>query len=144
MQKTVYAERIIDAHSGELVRTRTITRKTTKVEHFVKAYIEDMGSIIGCSNSEKNLLLCIMKLGFVEYETNEIVLNLSRKEELSCCAEINIRSMHNALYRLINKNIVIRHEKKLILNPKLFFSGTEIERDKLFELKIRYEIKDKK
>lgn len=141
MQKTLYVERTVDNESGEVLKTKTITRKTDKVEHFVKAYIEDLGSIIGCSNSEKNLILCLLQLGYVEYESNEIVLNLSRKENLSCCAKINSRSMHNTLYRLIKKNIIIRSGKQLMLNPKLFFSGTEIQRDKLFELKIRYEIK---
>lgn len=50
-------------------------------------------------------------------------------------------SMQNSLYRLIKKNAVIRSAGRLYLNPKLFFSGTEKERAKMFELRIQYKLK---
>lgn len=83
----------------------------------------------------------MINLGYIEYETNEVVLNLPRKQNLCSCADINIRSMHNSLYRLIKKNIIVRTGKKMVLNPKLFFYGKESDREKMFELKIKYKIK---
>ena len=89
----------------------------------------------------KNVLLSIMKLKYVEYETNEIVLNKGRKENIAKDIKIDYRSLQNCLYRLINKNIIVKHESKLILNPILFFNGSEQDRAKLFELRIQYTIK---
>lgn len=144
MERTIYSLLQVDHQTGEVMKSKTITRRVQNVEHFVKAYVADMTAIINCSNSEKNLILCIIREGFIEYETNEIVLNMPRKLKVSECAGITLRSMHNSLYRLIAKNIIVRYEKKLILNPCLFFSGSEMERDKLFELKIQYLIGDVK
>jgi hypothetical protein len=43
--------------------------------------------------------------------------------------------------RLVKKNILIKESNAAyLLNPKLFFFGTDIDREKLFELNIRYEI----
>lgn len=141
MPRTIYNDTTIDGNTGEVLKQRTITRVVENKEQFIKAYVADIAALIQCSNSEKNLVICMIKLGYIEYDSNEIVLNMPRKENLCSCAEINIRSMHNSLYRLIKKNIIIRSGKKMVLNPKLFFYGKETEREKLFELNIKYKIK---
>lgn len=141
MPRTVYTDTTTDGNTGEVLTQRTITRTVQNKEQFIKAYVADIASLVECSNSEKNLVLCLINLGYVEYDTNEVVLNVSRKENLCDCAGITIRSMHNSLYRLIKKNIVVRTGKKMVLNPKLFFYGKETEREKMFELKVKYKIK---
>lgn len=141
MPRTIYTDTVTDANTGEVLTQRTITRTVKNKDQFIKAYVSDIAALIECSNSEKNLVLCMINLGYVEYETNDIVLNVPRKQKLCSCASINIRSMHNSLYSLIKKNIILRDGKRLVLNPKLFFYGNETERSKMFQLNIKYKIK---
>jgi len=141
MQKVIYTGKTIDGQTGELLEFKTITRKTEKQEQFIKMYVEDLGSLIGCSNSEKNFILAALSLGYVEYETNELLLTKARKQRIAEMAEVDYRSMQNSFYRLIKKNVIVKEGGTYILNPLLFFSGTETERSKLFELRIQYKLK---
>lgn len=141
MAQNIYTEKTVDAATGELTLIKTITKTVHKQEQFIKMYVEDLGSLIGCSNAEKNFLISVINLKYVEYETNEIVLNKARKESIAKMADVDYRSMQNCIYRLIKKNIIVKHESKLILNPLMFFNGSEKDRAKLFELKIQYKLK---
>lgn len=139
MSKTVYTDKTIDGRTGEVVAVRVIEKKTLKTEErFIKTYLDDLGSLIKCTNAEKNFILCCISKGFIGYENNEIWLDKTRKEECAECAGVNLKSIHNCLYRLINKNIIIKHKGKKFLNPKLFFTGDERSRNKMFELTIKY------
>ena len=139
MSKHIYTEKQVDMATGEVVALRFIERKKLKTEErFIKTYLDDLGALIKCTNAEKNFILCCIKKGFVGFENNEIWLDKSRKEEVAECCGTNLKSVHNCLYRLISKNIIIKNAGKKLLNPKLFFTGDERSRNKMFELKIKY------
>ncbi len=115
--------------------------KVSRTDTHFRIYDEGQDALIKCNNSEKNLIFGIIKLGLVAKNTNEILLNKARREQISKCAGVDVRSLQNSLYRLIKKNLIVRHKGIMLLNPKLFFSGDEKERNKLFELRIQYHLK---
>lgn len=141
MGKTVYTDKTIDARTGEVLSVRIIDKKKLKTEErFIKTYLDDLGALIKCTNAEKNFIIACIKLGYVGFETNEIWLDMDRKEQIAIECESNLKSVHNCLYRLLNKNLIVRHGRKKILNPKLFFTGDERSRSSMFELKVQYSL----
>lgn len=139
MSKTVYTDKTIDGKTGEVLAIRIIDKKNLKTEErFIKTYLDDLGALIKCTNAEKNFILCCIKKGFIGFETNEIWLDKRRKEEVAECADLDLKSVYNIMYRLGKKNIIVTHNGAKYLNPKLFFTGDERSRNKMFELKIKY------
>lgn len=139
MSKTVYTENVIDLQTGELFSKRWIGKKVESTEAFIKTYIEDIGALAKCSGAEQSTILCSLK--YLDYNTNQLYIDSKRREEICECAGIKRNTLNSAISRLIKKNILIKESNTAyLLNPKLFFFGTELERDKLFSLEIRYEI----
>ncbi len=142
-KKLVYNE-VGTGEGGEVTYTKTIERSIVSPDKFFKTYLDDLGAIIKCSNAEKNFILCCTFHKFIEYETNEIVLTKARRAIVGTCSEINERSVQNIFYRLIAKNIIIKHKDSFYLNPSLFFTGTEMAREKMFGLQMKYKIEEPK
>lgn len=139
MSKTVYTDKTIDAKTGEVLSVRIIDRKNLKTEErFIKTYLDDLGALIKCTNAEKNFILACIKFGFLGFETNELWLDKKRKIEVATETELDLKSIYNIMYRLGKKNIIVTHKGAKYLNPKLFFTGDERSRGKMFELKIKY------
>ena len=62
---------------------------------------------------------------------------------LSEATGIKLDSIYSLIGRLIIKGILIKDDENIIyLNPKLFFFGSDIERNKVLEFVLRYEIND--
>ena len=141
MSKNIYTHTSIDRETGEVIQAKFITKTKIKTEErFFKTYLDDLSALINCTNSEKNFILCSMQKGYIGFETNEIVLTKTRKEAIAECSGTNLKSVHNCLYRLLKKNIIIRHKGNFYLNPKMFFTGDEMSRGKMFELKLKYNL----
>lgn len=138
MKTLVYQENQPDLQTGELVPVRTITREVESKERFLKMYVEDIAPYINCTNSEKNLIGCLSNLGYIEYNTNEIILSSHRREQLASCANIQINSLNNSISRMLKKHIFIKDGKRMLLNPTFFFVGEEIERAKQLNLLFKY------
>jgi hypothetical protein len=139
MERAVYTETKIDYQSGEIKSERIIKKKVSTVEQFHQTYTQDIGVLLKCTKGQIDLIVCLMKLGFIEFNTNEIILTSSRRKELSICSSIKINSTYVLMNGLQNKNIIVKDENgKLFLNPKLFFFGYEAEREKMLSLSIHY------
>ena len=139
--KTVYKHEVIDSE-GTVLQSKSITKQVKSVEHFVRVYLEDIGALTKCSKSEQSVVLASFK--YIDFGTNEILINRLRRLEICAEAGLKIDSINSAICRLVQKNIFIKQgSSSYLLNPKLFFYGTDLERDKMFSLTINYEITDK-
>jgi hypothetical protein len=138
LKKLISIESVLDKDSGELTPIRTFERKYESVDAFFKMYIDDIAPFIGCTNAEKNILACLAALKFVEYNTNEIVLNAYRRTQLAQMAHLKALSLNNSMSRMLKKKIFIKDKGRLLLNPKYFFVGEEIERSKIIRLLFEY------
>lgn len=141
MSQHIYTKTSVDTETGETKQVEFLVRKQLNKEQFVRAYIEDLGALAKCSGAEQSVILCSMK--YLDYNTNELFINKQRREEIVECGSLKLNTINSAIARLIKKNILIKKgSSSYILNPKLFFFGTDLERYKLFKLSISYEIRE--
>lgn len=136
--KTVYQSNSVDYETGEVKSSTWVKGTKLSTESFVRTYISDIGVLAKCTGSEISIVLC--SLQYINWETNEIVLTPQRRKELAECGNLTMNTVNTGISRLIKKNILIRDEGKMILNPKLFFFGSDLGRLKVFEMKLRYEM----
>lgn len=142
--KTVFQKDEVDFTTKE-VKTSTVVRASKlTTESFLRMYTKDLASLIGCSNAEKNILLSCFMLNFVVWETNEIVLNKRRRQEIIELLEISPSTFNCSISRLGKKGVLNRIDGRLILNPKLFFFGSDIGKLKVVDLVFRYELTPEK
>lgn len=137
-QKTIYTENTLDLSTGEIIPKRWITKKVANEEQFARAYIKDIGALAKCSGAEQSVVLC--SLQYLDYNTNELALNTGRRQDIATCGGLKISTVDMAISKLYKKNIFIRKDKKIYLNPELFFYGTDLARNTVRELVIRYEL----
>lgn len=137
MSKTIYTQTVIDPETGEVIPTKWITRKVKNTDVFIRTYIEDIGALAKCSGAEQSVIWCSLK--YIDYNTNRLFIDTNRRKEFSECGGISINTVHSAIQRLVKKNILIKESNvSYLLNPSLFFFGTDLEREKVFDLTIRY------
>lgn len=135
----VYRKQIADK-DGNLKNEISIT-KTVSRDCFFLTYCQDLGSLLKCSNGEKDFIIACLTLRYVTFDTNELVLNIGRRKEIAEKIKCSVGSLYNIVSSLKKKNIIVEHNYKMFLNPKLFFFGSEVERQKMLVLSINYEIK---
>lgn len=139
MSKTVYTENTLDPETGELVSRKWITRKVSTTDHFVKMYLEDLMNLNKLSNADYRTLYSLAV--YLEYNTNQFFLNKERRQELADQAGLKFNTINQSIARLIKKNLILKIASGLYqMNPKIFFNGDELERSKILEVVIRYEI----
>ena len=138
MAKTLYEHHIIDSETGEIKSTTWVRNKKLTQESFIRTYIQDIGVLAKCSGSEISTVLCCLK--YMDWDTNEIVLNAERRHEICLCGDLKLNTVNCAISRLTKKNIFIKNGKKLLLNPTLFFFGSDLGRSKVFELRLQYHV----
>lgn len=135
----VYRKQIADK-DGNLKNEISIT-KTVSRDCFFLTYCQDLGSLLKCSNGEKDFIIACLTLRYATFDTNELVLNIGRRKEIAEKIKCSVGSLYNIVSSLKKKNIIVEHNYKMFLNPKLFFFGSEVERQKMLVLSINYEIK---
>lgn len=140
MGQIVYTHTQEDFQTGETISRTFLKKECKNTEAFIRAYIEDIGLLARCSGAEQSVVLCSLK--YVDYNTNELIINNQRRKEICACGVLKLNTVNTSISRLYKKNIFIKHEDKTYLNPCLFFFGSDIARSKLFELKIQYQIND--
>lgn len=138
MSKTLYTKQNVDYETGELKSTEWLRTKKVNTEQFIRAYIQDIGLLAKCSKAEMTTVLCCFK--YIDWNTNEIVLNNQRRKDICECGDISFNTVNCAISRLQKKNIFVKDKGRLFLNPTLFFFGDDLSRLKMFSLTLKYEI----
>ena len=137
---TVFKKQVVDS-DGNLTNQISIT-KTINRESFFITYCQDLGNLLKCSNGEKDFVIACLNLKYATFDTNELVLNIGRRREIAEKIKCSVGSVYNIISSLKRKNIIVEHNYKMFLNPKLFFFGSEVERQKMFTLSINFNIND--
>jgi fructose/tagatose bisphosphate aldolase len=140
MERTVFTSTQYDGSTGEVTKNVVIKKKVKTQEQFVQAYCEDLGSLLKCSNGQINLLIALINLQYIEFNTNEIVVTPARRDIIAEKINLSTGAIYNAISALKKKNIILNDGKQMFLNPKLFFYGSELAREKMFQLSIDYTI----
>jgi len=139
-KSTVYSRSVMDGTTGEVIQKEWVTRKVVSNVHFVKVYFEDISTLFKLSHSSFRVLYSLAE--YIEYNTNDFHLNRLRRVEISEKCQITLNTFNSSFAKLVQKNLVIKlGGSSYRLNPKIFFNGEEIERMKVLEFKITYDIK---
>lgn len=138
MSKTIYTKYEQDYETGELKKAEWLRASKVSTDRFLRTYVEDIGVLAKCSGAEISTVLCCFK--YVDWNTNEIVLTSQRRKEICECSSLKLNTVNCSISRLQKKNIFLKLNGKLLLNPKLFFFGEDLSRTKVFELTLKYEI----
>lgn len=140
-KNTIFQENIADVLTGELTTKRWITKTQVKRQDFVLMYTQDMAKLKGLTNAEYRILIVLNK--YIEYNTNAFYLNKLRREELANETGAKYNTVNQSISRLIKRNLLHKLSNNTYqMNPQLFFKGEEIERSKLLELTIQYQIEE--
>lgn len=135
-------DQVVQTYSdGVLVEhtTRTINKKV-RAEEFIRVYLEDISSVIKLKNgTDYKVLLALCK--FVGYNSNEIILVKAMKIRIAELADVKLQTVSDSIVRLLKNQLLIKSDTSVYrLNPKYFFTGNEIMRDKMLKLSINYTI----
>ena len=140
MQRKVFERTEYDTNTGEIVKAISIVKKVTNVEHFVQTCCDDLGTLLKCTKGQIDLLVAIINSKFMEFDSNEVILNSNRRNVIAEKTGLSLSSIYNLTNGLKKKNILVEDNGRLFLNPKLFFYGSELARQKMFSLSIDYNI----
>lgn len=137
----IYTENILDQETGEIIPRRWITKEVKNTDMFIRTYISDIGILARCSGAETSVVLCGLK--YLDYNTNILYIDSKRRIELAECGNLKLNTVNTAISRLVKKNIFIKQSSSAyLLNPTLFFYGTDLDRSKVFELTVKYNIQE--
>lgn len=138
-RKNIYTLNTLDATTGEITPTKWITKEVANTDVFIRTYVEDIGALAKCSGSEQSVVLCCLK--YLDYNTNRLYIDSQRRKDISSCGGLAPNTVNTAFSRLVKKNIFIKESNcAYLLNPQLFFFGSDMAREKVFSLAIRYKI----
>lgn len=139
MKQNLYTLNSVDTNTGEIVTKQWLTREAKNTQHFVKLYLEDLTSLYKLPHSDFRTLYSIAE--FIEYNTNEFFLNKERREQLAIKANVKVNTINQCISRLVKKNLLLKiGASNYQMNPKIFFNGEEIQRNKYLEVVLRYNI----
>lgn len=135
-KKTIYLSNTVDFETGEVKGSTWTKREEITMDQFARIYINSIKILAKCRGAEVSVVLCCLE--YLEYNTNEIILSTARRIDISKDAGVTIGTFNVTFSQLVKKNILIKIEKKLYLNPILFFYGTDVERQRCLESTINY------
>lgn len=135
-------EQIIDKESGEEITSRRVIKQTIAREKFMAIYLQDASGYLEIESTVHfKVLFALWQLA--EFDTNELILIKSKKEEIAAKLEYAYKTVDNAITQLAKKQIIIRKNTSVYyLNPKFFWKGSEIARSKALEVVLQYNIED--
>ena len=139
-EQTVFEHYETDYITGEVTKHKSIKKVTRTTQEFLLAYVEAIGKLAGCSGSQLKVVLACLR--YVDYNTNELLLNPNRRDQIRELTGLKKDTVNTAISKLYKKNIFIREKKTSYLNPNLFYKGRDLERDTWFRLHLDYKILD--
>ena len=140
MAKTVFNETTIDEATGEVKHRRWINKETASKSKFIKMYLEDLSALRRLTHAQFRILVEICP--FLMYNTNDFYLNKERREELAINIGVEKNTIDKGISRLMKEALLIKSSSGVYqMNPKIFFNGDEIERDKILQVTLTYRLK---
>lgn len=138
--KYLYKKDLIDNMTGELIESTTasIVKKGLNKKTFVKAFVDDISLLCKCSKAESAVIWCCLQ--YIDYRSNEIILNTSRRKQIAEKSNLTMSTVNQSICKLKKKNIFITEKDRLFFHPDLFMSCNEETASKIYELTLRYEI----
>lgn len=137
----------VDFQTGEIKSESTSeTYRLPSEPKFIKLYVDDIGSIIGLSGTQKNILLRMLRK--LDFEDGIVTLSARSRKLIAQDLNISEGSFRNALSKMAKTEIIkaIGHNEYEI-NPHYFAMGSwqEIYNRRLdFSLKVKYSQDGKK
>ena len=142
--KKIYEQKVESVDEDGVLRksiTRTVTSK--KVDVFYRTFVEHIGLTNKLPYSELKLLRSIA--AYVNWSDNSIDFSIVKNKEICVMANITESTRRTALCRLVAKGFLIRKQRGCyILNPHVFFLGSEVERSNVIALEYRWELMEVK
>jgi hypothetical protein len=140
MATTVFTENVVNAETGELISKKWINKESSR-ENFVLLYMEHIGTIAKLSQGQLATLVAIAEL--IEYNTGDFSLHPLAIQRVANSSKLSIGTIRNAITALKKKNLIqSKGTNWYTVNPKIFWKGTELERNKQFEVTYRWNIKE--
>ena len=139
-KRKVSVKETVDSKTGEVLRSEKRFVQTVKQEEFIKFYLDDMSGFMKIKGDvELKVLMWMFKL--TGWNNSQVVMDLSKKEEIAEQSEVKVQSISDALTRLSKKGILLKGRRLYYqLNPEYFFKGEDIEREKVLKVHIEYNI----
>ena len=140
--KKIYEQKIESVDADGVLRkqvTHTVTSK--KVDVFYRTFVEHIALTNKLPYSELKLLRSIA--AYVNWADNSIGFTIEMNKNICVMANITESTRRTALCRLVGKGFLIRKYRGCyILNPHVFFLGSEVERSNVISLEYRWELMD--
>jgi hypothetical protein len=142
MSRTIYTEKQRDPETNQLVTTRTISKTAKDKDAFVAMYIEHIGTMAKLPHYELQTLLCLTP--HIDWDNGVISISSYVQDKILECSGLKYSSIRSALSRLAKRNFITKVKSNWYqINPELFWKGSELERDKQFQLIYQWDILDK-
>lgn len=140
-QQIVYTHHTVDGTTGEVIESKYVKKEVKDHEEFILMYMKHLGTIAKLPGYELRTLVALSQ--HVDWETGDIGISPNVMEKIQKLSELEISSIRSALSRLTKKNI-LRKEKNnwYKINPDIFWRGSQLTRQKMFEVTYQWEIKN--
>lgn len=127
---------------GVITASKSVSYQIKKgSDSFFRVYVDHIAAINRLTYSEIKVLNAIATL--VDWNTNKITFGQDVNHQINTLASIGNDVRKHCISSLKKKNILI-HEGYVsyMLNPKLFFRGSDTERANVLKLEYRFEIQE--
>ena len=139
---TFTREEVLVDENGVITASKSVNYKITKgSDSFFRIYVDHIAAINRLTYSEIKFLNAIAAM--VDWNTNKITFGQEVNMQINVLASIGNDVRKHCISSLKKKNILI-HEGYVsyMLNPKLFFRGSDTERANVLKLEYRFELEN--
>jgi CTP:phosphocholine cytidylyltransferase-like protein len=132
----------VNTDTGEYEEEIVTNSWVTGQDEFMQVYVQDLAPLFQARvfNNKSKVLVYLWKIA--DKHTNEITLLVHDKERM--VQELNLKSVNyvnQVIHQLTGADILLRLCRgKFQLNPKLFFKGSLIERQRILVKQDKYVI----
>lgn len=122
MPNIVHETNVVNNETGEVTSTETHRRYRSEEPNYIKLYLKDIAYLHSLPSTTSALMHEL--LGYLTYNTQEIVLNFHTKKVICGKLGIVMKTLNNNLQQLTKKGILDRvGTGTFTLNPYLFGKG---------------------
>lgn len=112
----------VNHETGEVRSTETHKKYRSEEPNYIKLYLKDLAYLHDLPQAASNLVHEL--LGYVTYNTQEIVLNSTVKKRIAGIMNVAMKTLNNNLQQLVKKGVLERVAPGTFrLNPYLFGKG---------------------